>query len=340
MNLSPIAEIVEKFINASDFKNEMQLLPDLIDYFENKGPSNFRLAFWNEASLEKKEVFIRGLFNHLISLPSEEKIIILKILRNLFIDSEKIIKKKTLMIFYSALLEKNNFKISISALDFFTHMFSFFSKEEKSDIFGKLMLFIDIAEEDIADEGINAIGTIIEYFTSEMRVEFFNVLCKLTKKKNLRIKYVSFENLEYLIKNYPNEFPIDVTSKIYSKIFDIGEKSLKIKDTKTIMSYLRLILLFNVLFDKKNEKKIQNKIDFCIDNEADPKEILFIIIKFLQSLKFLSYEQNFKKIVSYVLKIIKKRIEFNPIVIQMTEEIIEIIWEFLPDSEKDKFYKY
>jgi len=111
-------DIVEKFNNSQKFEEEMQYFPSLLELFEDKGPSNFRLYFWRKASLEKKEAFIRALFNHLITLSSNRKLELLKLVRNLFIDSEPDIKKQFIMIIYSALFEKINFKITLMALDF------------------------------------------------------------------------------------------------------------------------------------------------------------------------------------------------------------------------------
>jgi hypothetical protein len=124
LKILEIEEIVKKFISAKTYEEESKFIPLLIEYFENKGPSNFRLVFWRRSPLDKKQSFIRGIFNQLITLPSDRKLDILKMIRNLFIDSEPEVKEKFLMIIYAALFEKNNYKIALSALDFFTQMFS------------------------------------------------------------------------------------------------------------------------------------------------------------------------------------------------------------------------
>jgi hypothetical protein len=335
-----IEEIVDQFNDAKTYEEESKLVPALIDYFETKGPSNFRLVFWKKTTLEKKDTFIRGLFNHLISLPSARKLDILKIIRNLFIDSEAQVKEKFLMIIYAALFEKKNYKIALSALDFFTQMYTFFTDEEKRDVFGKLLDFIQIADPDISDEGINAITNILQEFTKDQRKELFEVLTDLTKKKDLRIKYVSFENLEQLLHNYPIEFPTQEQSPFFKKVQEIAEKNVKLMDSKTILSLIRLYLLFEKIFDKSDEEYILKMLEICIKHldEEFTRELVSVLILFCKSMKFTLYDSLSKQIIPFVVQLNKDKNNLNENLYETLEEFLELIWDNLSDADKAKFY--
>lgn len=335
-----IEEVVRQFNLAITYEEESKLVPLLIDYFEIQGPSNFRLVFWRKSSLDKKQSFIRGLFNQLISLPSERKLNILKMIRNLFIDSEPEVKEKFLMIIYAALFEKKNYKISLSALDFFTQMFSFFTPDEKRNVFGKLIDFIQMAEEDIADEGINAITNILADLTVEQRKELFETLVELAKGKNLRKKYVSLENLEQLIKSYPSEFPTSEMSLVFNNVKEILEKNLKLTDSKSILSMIRFLLLFEKLFDEGFEHKILRMIEICIKHleEEHKRELVNVLISFWKSNKFLSVESFSTVILPFLIQLNKDKNDLEENLYQAFEDFLELIWEQLPDKEKNKFY--
>ncbi|MHA1338973.1 MAG: hypothetical protein ACTSRZ_13445 [Promethearchaeota archaeon] len=333
--------VAENFNNASTFEEEMKVFPQLLDLFEIRGPSNFRLYFWRKASIEKKESFIRALFNYIILVPSSRKLELLKLVRNLFIDSETEIKKQFLMIVYAALFEKKNYKIALAALDFFTQMYSFFTESEKKEVFGHLIDFIKMSEPDIADEGINAIGNILQYLEKRQRLEFFNLLIKICKKRTEdQLKYVALENLDNLIEQYPSEFPVTERKIIFQKIKEIGEKVKKSKDPRVILSYLRNLVKFNILFDKKEEENLINYIKIVskrLEGEY-ARDFLEILIKVRKTLKFYSVDEFLKPTLSYILELYKKRDLLNQVVKNKFDEFLELIWDSISDELKDKFY--
>ncbi len=105
-----------------------------------------------------------------------------------------------------------------------------------------------MTEEDIADEGINAVTNILPELTVDQRKELFDILVELSKRKNLRIKYVALENLDQIIRAYPSEFPTKETGPIFKKVNEIIEKNLKLTDPKSILSLIRLVLAFEKLY--------------------------------------------------------------------------------------------
>ena len=335
-----INKLTKKFNSGKSYEEEYKSIPSLTTYFLQKGPSNFRLHFWMKTSIDKKESFIRGFFNYLIEVPSEKKLDLLKLLRNLFIDQEESIKEKLLMIFYAALFEKKNYKISLSALDFFITTWKFFAAKEKNNIFGKLLDFMEMADYDIADEGINAVGGIIDELSLNQRKEYFNKLFEISIKKNEYLSYICFENLLILIKNYPEEFPSTKKTSTFKKIEIIAKKNKKLKDSKYILSLLRLYIHFESLFDKNNERFFQERIDLCMKEDKDNlyKEILQILLLFWPSIKFISYDNALDKVTPFILRIYKNKNSYNEYVVDLLAKYSQLVWDYLPNEEKKNFY--
>ncbi|MHA1820360.1 MAG: hypothetical protein ACTSU2_15100 [Promethearchaeota archaeon] len=337
-----IEEIVEKYIQAEDYGEELKHVRPLIDYFIEKGPSNFRLHFWKKKGVpfSKKESFIRALFNFLIEQPEDKKLQIIKILRNLYLDSEPEIKEKLLMIFYAALLEKKNFKLSLAALDFFIQTFTFFPEDVKPDVFGNLMDFILNANEDIADEAIFEIVDFSEHLDSKMRGKLIEVLLDVFKKRGNYLKHVAFKELTILYEKFKDNLSDQEKISLFKKIRQLIKISSHTKDGRLIISILRVYIMFQQYFDKDDEKIMLRLLENAVKyrTEIYDKDIVSVLNKFLKTLKFLNLNDMVKKFVGYIHSLYINRNKLDELVNDAIDEFIQNFWEFFPDKYKSKFY--
>jgi len=220
-------------------------------------------------------------------------------------------------------------------------MYSFFTDEEKKEVFGYLISFIENAEPDLADEGIYGVSNILQYLNHIQRSEFFYLLIKIcNKKSDEHLKYVALENIINLIDLFSEEFKTNQRSIIYDKIKNLNNKIKKSKNPKVILSYIRVYLKFNYLFDQNDEKILFHLVEKLIKliENGNIRDFLEILISITNILKFFSINEFISTVLEFILKLYKNRDSLEHIIKDLLDEFIEIIWNFISDEIKQKFY--
>lgn len=332
--------LLQKFNNASTFEDEKRIVPNFIEYILDKGISNFQLNFWNNMADGKKESFIRGLFIILIEKSTEKKTKMLNILRDLYLNSPDKIQEQILMIMYASLFEEQNFRLSLAALDFFTEMFNYYNSEQKDDIFAKLLDFIQSSEPYSADEGIRSLLGIADQLSDRQRMEFFQILIELSKRRDKRLKYVAFETLTLLVHENKSFFKKDRLQAALHLISATAAKNKRLKDVKVLLSLIRLMLQFSEYLDADQEQFILKKIKRSIKQMEEQyyKQLLPILKDYWEILGDVSHADYFKIVLPFILELYAKKSTLSSVVYDLLEEYLQLIWNYLPVEEKNKFY--
>ena len=344
--MSTINDLLTQYQKASGKNERSQFLQPIIDYFLDFGPSNFRLNVWGHLNPKEKEQFVGDIFNHLIEVPSGGKIIVLDVLEVLFLDTSLTndeLQVKLLYIFYAALFEKKNYKLALSALGFFSHLWVNTDSKDpiRAEIFPKLLDFLDNKDPLLAEEGIFETTKILEDATSRERERVFEALLQMAESNKIpSVRYAVYEALGEILVKYLYDLKSFPPALLTTRILRLLHT--KQPDPKPIFALLRLIFQNKFSLKEEDEKAILKHLKHIFGHLSYEIMGQFwqAVFDFTQNAGYLPISTILKPFLSKMQKLFKNREEIAPEVGAILENMVTWLWEVnaLTAAQQNEFY--
>jgi hypothetical protein len=341
-----ISKIAEDYPIEGAIENKKNQLSKIVDYFISFGTSNFKINFWSKIT-DKWDIFIQDLFNYLIVISSSEKMITMDLFLVIYFDlaeKDSDLQTRILYIFYAALFEKENYKIPLAALGFFAHIWRNSESGDKirSEIFPKLLDFIDNDDPLLIEEGIFETLKLLKSATDRERERFYLALISIIKtQKDSDVQSAIFDAISEILSNYIDSLKSYSPELINNQVVQLLE-SRHLKESESTYSILRLLFKHKISLKEDSEKIILKMLKKSFKKVKYETMSMFWIsvYNFVQIVAYLPKKNVLKPFLGKLQDLFKHRDEIAENVSQTIEEIVTYLWDnnVLSGSEMDPFY--